>query len=189
MNALKTFALAALASTAFAGGAFAADAIVPLPPVTAPAQVPVFDAPGFDWNGFYAGASLGGENNINTGDTALTLGGQVGVNVVYDFFLFGAELGVDAVFDSVETYASGEILGRAGVLVTDDFLVYAALGYDTDFGAANGNGDHILAGAGVELAVMENVSIDGRYLYGWEQTGNAGTSDVHKFTIGANFHF
>ena len=189
MKALKTAALAALLSTTALGGALAADAITPLPPAPV-AQVPVFDEPGFDWAGFYAGVNVGGENNIDTATTNFVLGGQIGANFVYDFFVLGAELGIDAVFDDAETYATGEILARAGVIVTDNLLAYAALGYDTDFDAANGAGDHILAGGGVEFAVTDNVSIDGRYVYGWEQTDAADpASDVHKFTLGANFHF
>jgi len=189
MKALKTAALATLLSTTALGGVLAADAITPLPPAPV-AQVPVFDEPGFDWAGFYAGASFGGENNIDTTDTNLTLGGQVGANFVYDYFVLGAEVGIDAVFDDAETYATGEIIGRAGAIVTDNILVYGALGYDTDFDAVNGAGDHILAGGGVEMAVTDNISVDGRYLYGWEQSGAADpASDVHKFTLGANFHF
>ena len=189
MNALKTAALATLLSATAFGGAMAADAITTLPPAPV-AQVPVFDEPGFDWAGFYAGVNVGGENNIDTDTTNFTLGGQVGANFVYDYFLLGAELGVDAVFDEDETYATGEILGRAGVIVTDNILAYGALGYDTDFDAAEGAGEHILAGGGIEFAVTDNVSVDGRYLYGWEQSGAADpASDVHKFSIGANFHF
>ena len=189
MNSLKTVALAALLSTTTLGGAFAADAIgVPAPAVPAPA--PVYDAgSGFDWNGFYAGASAGAQNNITAGETEWTLGAQAGVNAQFDFFLVGAEVALDGVFDDPDMYAYGSALARGGVLVTEELLAYGAVGYGTDFDAANGVGDHVLAGGGLEFAATDDVSIRGQYLYGWDQTGDATSSDIHKFQIGANFHF
>ncbi|GGA51924.1 outer membrane protein [Pelagibacterium lentulum] len=188
MNSLKTVAVAALLSTTALGGAFAADAIG-MPPPPPAAEIPVFDQPsGFDWNGFYAGGRVGGLNQVD-GDTHWTLGGQVGVNAAFDIFVLGAELGIDAVFDEDETYAYGEILARGGIIVTNELLAYAAVGYGSDFDATNGPGDHILAGGGLEFAMTDDVTVRGQYLYGWDQTNDATSTDVHKFTIGANFHF
>lgn len=187
MNSLKTLGLAALLSTTAVGGALAADAIG-LPPPAVPPAMPVYDQGGFDWDGFYAGVRIGAQNEVGPDDTSWTLGGQLGVNTTFDFFLLGAEVAIDAVFDTPDTYAYGEILARGGVIITDDLLAYAAVGYGTDFDAANGPGNHILAGGGLEFAVSDEMSIRGQYLYGWEQSSPI-QNDVHKFTIGANFHF
>lgn len=184
MKAFKTVAIAALLSTTVAGGALAADAIgIPAP---AAPIIPVYDAgSGFDWNGFYAGLSVGGINNIDDDETDWTLGGQVGANAAFDFFVVGAELGLDAVFDD-ETYAYGTALARGGVIVTDSLLAYGAVGYGTDFGDSNGIGEHVLAGGGLEFAATDDVAVRGQYLYGW---GQDGATDTHKFTLGANFYF
>lgn len=184
MNMLKKVAVAALLTTTATGGALAADAIGLPPPVLPP--VPVVDQGGFDWSGFYAGLNVGAQNEV-TAETSWAVGGQLGFNAAFDFFVLGAELGVDAIFADPDTYAYGSILARGGVLVTNELLAYGAVGYGSDFGAATGSGDHILAGGGLEFAATDNVSVRGQYLYGWEQTG-AG-NDVHKFSIGANFHF
>ncbi|WP_196258256.1 outer membrane protein [Pelagibacterium limicola] len=187
MNTLKKVALVALFTSTATGGALAADAIG-LPPPAMPAA-PVVDYGGFDWNGFYAGVSAGMQNETVSGDNSWTLGGQLGVNATFDFVLVGAEVGIEGVFDTPDTYAYGTVLGRAGVLVSNELLAYGVVGYGSDFGAANGSGNHILAGGGLEFAATDNVSIRGQYTYGWEQSGAAGTSDIHKFSIGANFHF
>ncbi|SDG68954.1 outer membrane protein [Pelagibacterium luteolum] len=189
MNNLKKVALAALLSTTAFGGAFAADAIgVPAPAIPA---APVVDmGSGFDWNGFYAGANVGAQNNIDLDDTDWTIGAQAGVNAQFDFFLVGAEVALDGVFAEDETYAYGSALARGGVLVTDELLAYGAIGYGTDFDsdAVGAVGDHVLAGGGLEFAATDNVSVRGQYLYGWGQD-SATDNDIHKFQIGANFHF
>lgn len=188
MNSLTKVALAAILSTTAFGGALAADAIG-VPPPVAPIMPPVYDQGGFDWNGFYAGVSGGAQNEIVDGTTSWTLGAQLGVNAAFDFFLVGAEVAIDGVFDTPDTYAYGSVLGRAGIIITDELLAYGAAGYGTDFGAANGSGQHILAGGGLEFAATDDVTIRGQYLYGWDQSGNPAKGDVHKFSIGANFHF
>lgn len=188
MNSLKTVAIAALLSTTAVGGAFAADAIG-FPPPPPAAEVPVFDDFGFDWNGFYAGVSGGALREITPDETNFTVGAQVGVNAAFDFFLVGGEVALDGVFDDTETYAYGQILARGGVIITPELLAYGAVGYGTDFGADTGAGEHILAGGGLEFAVTDDISIRGQYLYGWEQTDVIGKGDIHKVTIGANFHF
>ena len=58
----------------------------------------------------------------------------------------------------------GQILGVAGLVVTDDVLVHAADGYGIDLGAPD-EADVLLAG-GLELAVSENVSVEAQYLHG-----------------------
>lgn len=188
MNNLKKVALAAVLSTTAFGGAFAADAIgVPAPVMPAPPVVDI--GGGFDWDGFYAGANVGAQNHIDNDVTNWTLGAQAGFNAQFDFFLVGAEVAIDGVFADDETYAYGSALARGGVLVTDELLAYGAIGYGTDFDATSVDavGDHVLAGGGLEYAATDNVSVRGQYLYGWGQ--EAADTDIHKFQIGANFHF
>lgn len=182
MTILKSTLLAAAATVAIASAAQAADPIMPAPvvPVAPVASV-------FDWNGFYAGARIGAQNETAPGDTSWLIGAEIGANAAFDMFVLGAELAVDAVFDAT-TYGYVEGTLRGGVLVTPEVLFYGTVGYGADTDAA-GPGDHILAGLGAEFAIAESISLDARYVYGWEQSGAAGNSDIHKFTIGANFHF
>lgn len=179
MTILKSTLLAAAATVAIASAAQAADPIMPTPvvPVAPAASV-------FDWNGFYAGIRVGAENEIDFDETDWLVGAEIGVNAAFDMFVLGGELAVDYVFDDPEfAYVEGTV--RAGVLLMPEALVYGTVGYGADMD--DGSGEHVLAGLGVEFAVAESVSVDGRYVYGWAQDG--ADSDIHKFTIGANFHF
>lgn len=185
MTILKTTLLAAAATLAVASVAQAADPIMPIP-VTPVA--PVVD-PIYDWSGFYAGVRVGGQNEYDPAidETSWLLGAELGVNAQWDMFVLGAEVAVDAVFDDPDANAYGEITARAGVAFSQ-VLLYGTAGFGTDFGATNdGAGDHVLAGVGAEFAFNDSVSLDARYVHGWAQ--DAADSDIHKFTIGANFHF
>lgn len=184
MTLLKTTLLAAAATLAVASAAQAADPIMPAP------VIPVAPAPAvFDWNGFYAGIRVGAENNVDLDETSWLVGAEIGVNTTFDMFVLGAEAAVDYVFaDDVlgQDFAYVEGTARAGVALTPEILAYGTVGYGSDFDD-EGSGDHVLAGLGAEFAVAESVSVDARYVYGWAQ--EAADSDIHKFTIGANFHF
>jgi outer membrane immunogenic protein len=183
MKLFKSILLAGAASVAVAGAAFAADPIMPAP------VMPVAPIPAaFDWNGFYAGVRVGAENQVApVSDTDWLIGVEVGVNAAFDMFVLGAELAVDAIFEQPDAFAYGEITARAGVLIAPEVLLYGTAGFGTDFGAATGSGSHWLAGAGAEFAVTNSVTLDARYVYGWAQ--DAADVDIHKFTVGANFHF
>ncbi|WP_196258257.1 outer membrane protein [Pelagibacterium limicola] len=183
MKLFNSILLAGAATVVLAGSAVAADAIRPAP-IAPIAPIPA----AFDWNGFYAGVRVGAENQVTPSVTNWLIGGELGVNAAFDMFVLGAELAVDAVF-ATETFAYGEITVRGGVLVAPEVLLYGTVGYGSDFGstAVGASGHHILAGLGAEFAVTDSVTLDARYVYGWAQ--GASPTDIHKFTIGANFHF
>jgi outer membrane immunogenic protein len=182
MSLFKKLALAALATTLPMGAAFAADLITV--PTSTPVEVPVYEEPGFDWNGFYAGV-YGGAQNGSVSGTQYGLGVQAGVNAQFDFYLLGAEVSVHGLTGgNVGNTTYGQILGRAGLVVTDNVLVYAAGGYGIDLGAPEE--DDALLGGGVELAVTDNISVEAQYLHGFPINGGNAKDQV---TVGANFHF
>ncbi|RDE09204.1 outer membrane protein [Pelagibacterium lacus] len=183
MNFLKTTLLAAAATVAVASAAQAADPIMPVP------VTPVAPAPSiFDWNGLYAGVRVGVENNTATTDSYGLVGLEIGANAAFDMFVLGGELAVDYLFATSDfAYVEGTV--RAGVALAPQVLLYGTVGYGSDLDSV-GSGDHILAGLGAEFAVADSVSLDARYVHGWEQgSGSVNAGDIHKFTIGANFHF
>lgn len=135
-----------------------------------------------DWNGFYAGVYGVAQYSESTGGQA-GLGLTAGVNAQIDFVLVGAEVNLQGLTgDSVDT-AYGEVLGRTGLVLDDDILLYAAAGYGWDL--AGGESD-ILAGGGVELAVNDELSLNAQYLRGFDQTGGDPKDQV---TLGARIHF
>lgn len=177
-------ALAALATAALTGTSFAADLITV--PTSTPAEMPIYEEPGFDWNGFYAGV-YGGAQNGETSDTQYGLGVQAGYNAQFDFYLLGAEVAVHGLAgnDTVGETSYGQLLGRAGLVVNDNVLVYAAGGYGIDLGAPEE--EDVLLGGGVELAVTESISVEAQYLHGFPLDEGGNSKD--QFTVGANFHF
>lgn len=84
--------------------------------------------------------------------------------------------------DTVDT-AYGEVVGRSGLVLNDDVLLYAAAGYGWDL--AGGESD-VLAGGGVEFAVNNDLSLNAQYLRGFDQSGDNPKDQV---TLGARFHF
>lgn len=182
MRIFNTLTLAALASALSIGSAVAADLITV--PTSTPVEVPLHDAAGFDWSGFYAGV-YGGVQRSDAGGTQYGLGVQAGVNAQFDFYLLGAEVAVQGVAggDAGET-SYGQILGRAGLIVTDNVAVYAAGGYGIDLGAPEEQ--DFLIGGGVELAVTDNVSVRAQYLHGFPLEGE---NPKDQFTVGASYHF
>ncbi len=162
--------------------ALAADAIS-LPTSTA-ATLPVAEGDSsFDWTGFYAGV-YGVAQSSPVGGVQYGVGLALGGNVAFDFFLVGGEVAVQGLTGGAGATSYIEAVGRAGVLVSDNVAAYATAGYGFDLGAPVE--DDLLAGAGLELAVSDNLSVRAQYLHGFPLTG-ANSKD--QVTLGANFHF
>lgn len=181
MILFKRIALIALATSLPVGAAHAADLITV--PTSTPVEVPVYEEPGFDWNGFYAGV-YGGLQNSPVGGMQYGLGVQAGVNAQFDFYLLGAEVTVHGLTGGVGDTSYGQILGRAGLVVTDDVVIYAAGGYGIDLGVPAE--EDVLVGGGVEMAITDNISVEAQYLHGFPVNGG---NAKDQFTVGANFHF
>jgi outer membrane immunogenic protein len=137
---------------------------------------------GTNWSGFYAGV-FGVARHSPANGAQAGLGLTTGVNAQIDFVLVGAEVSLQGLTgDSVDT-AYGEVVGRTGLVLNDDVLLYAAAGYGWDL--AGGESD-MLAGAGVEFAVNDELSLNAQYLRGFDQVGDNPKDQV---TLGARFHF
>lgn len=181
MRTSNKIVLATLATALMSGSAFAADLITV--PTSTPVEMPVYEDAGFDWSGFYAGL-YGGIQNSPVGDMQYGAGVMAGVNAQFDFYLLGAEVAVQGITGGNTNTSYGQILGRAGLVVSDNVVVYAAGGYGIDLGAPEE--DDVLLGGGVELAVTDNVSVRAQYLHGFPLSGG---NDKDQFTVGAAFHF
>jgi outer membrane immunogenic protein len=147
-------------------------------------QIALRDEAGFDWSGFYAGIyGLGQVSAV--GGNQYGIGVSAGVNAQLDFVLVGAEVALQGVTGGNLDTAYGQVLGRVGVLITDDLLLYAAAGYGMDIGQAPGSSD-VLLGGGLEVALGESWSVRGQYLHGVPLSGGNPKDQV---TLGAHFHF
>jgi outer membrane immunogenic protein len=137
----------------------------------------------FDWNGFYAGVY--GVTQVSAADgTQFGLGLDLGVNARIEFVLVGAEVAVHGLGGGAGQSAYVQTLGRAGVVATDEVVLYAAGGLGVEVGPAGGT--DALVGAGVELGVTDEVTLRGQYLHGFAITG---ANQKNQVTLGANFHF
>jgi outer membrane immunogenic protein len=105
------------------------------------------------------------------------------VNAQFDFFLIGAEVALHGLTNGTVNTAYGEVVGRAGLTITDDVLLYAAAGYGLDL--SGGQSDALLGG-GLEFAATDDITIRAQYLHGFPVTGG---NPKDQFTVGANFHF
>jgi outer membrane immunogenic protein len=181
MRMSRKIALATLATAVMSGSAMAADLITV--PTSTPAELPVYEDAGFDWSGFYAGL-YGGVQNSPVGGTQYGLGVMAGVNAQFDFYLLGAEVAVQGISGGNTNTSYGQILGRAGLVVSDNVVVYAAGGYGIDLGVPEEQ--DALLGGGVELALTDNVSVRAQYLHGFPVQGS---NAKDQFTVGAAFHF
>ncbi|WDR03203.1 porin family protein [Devosia algicola] len=177
----KTVLLPILAASFAGATAFAADSSTF--PSTLPVQVSNYAQPTFDWNGFYTGIYSGIKAN-QTGGTQYGLGVNVGVNAAFDFYLVGGEVAIEGLTGGPGSTSYAEILGRAGVIVADNVLVYGAAGYGIDLGVPNEQ--DWLAGGGVEIAVGDSISLRGQYVHAFPGSGGNAKDQI---TVGAAYHF
>jgi outer membrane immunogenic protein len=144
---------------------------------TAPALAvdlaPIIDSGGYVWDGFYAGV-LGGVWN---GNSLYFLGGATaGANFTLSNSIV---LGVEG---RGVIYSDGDLgfdaTGRLGTTF-EQVLVYV----DGGLGLRDGNG-HAFVGGGAEVAVMDNLTLDGRV----EFVTGTGFNAI-RGTGALNFHF
>jgi outer membrane immunogenic protein len=179
MRIVASFAIAALIALPVSGAARAADSITV--PLSTAAALPLEDSAGFDWSGFYASVYGIGRAGAAGGQVGVGLG--VGVNALLDFVLVGGEVAVEGLDGPGGASAYVQVLGRTGLLVTDDIAVYGAAGYGVDVGTS---GRDLLLGGGVEMAVSDALSLRGQYLHSVPLAGGGGADEV---TFGASVHF
>jgi outer membrane immunogenic protein len=121
---------------------------------------PIYDSPLFNFEGFYAGAQLGGAALPGPGIVG-SVGAVAGANfTLTDAFVAGLEFQGDMLFNGAG-YAGLDalLLGHFGGYVGQDLMVYGAAG----FGALNGVGSYAF-GAGIEAPLMDQVSARGEIL-------------------------
>jgi opacity protein-like surface antigen len=158
----KTVAAAALAVAMSSAPAMAVD------------LAPIVDVPsGHVWDGFYAGVLAG----VWSGNSLYMLGGgSLGANfTITDNLVLGVEgRGV--------VYSDGDIgfdaTARLGTAV-DDILIYG----DAGLGMRDGSG-HFFVGGGLEIVVIEDLTVDGRV----EFVTGSGFNAI-RGTAALNLHF
>ena len=189
---VRSLSLGVAAAALLAGGAQAADLIIPTTPQ------PIYEAAGFDWEGLYVGVRAGGQFTSTTTDyanyplnaTSGVLGAAVGVNFIpVDPFLIGAEVTGDYIWNNA--FSTGEFFAnlRAGAVVTDSVLVYAIGGIGTNNRTGSNVGVY-QAGAGVELAVTDSITVRGEVVAQGDFDGAAdAVFEGAKATVGVFYHF
>jgi opacity protein-like surface antigen len=173
---MKVLAAAAVSVALLTTASYAADAPeVYVDPVVSMAS---------DWDGFYLGAGVIAETAAapTPAENVVGLQGIAGFNATFDSFLIGGEAYVMPWWSNV---AGGGIsvgaLARIGVLVTEDVLVYGAVGGEV----TNGGGTFGTLGGGVEFMVTEDVSLDLEYKHYFGSNGDR----YHHVGVSANWHF
>lgn len=178
---MRIFIGTALFSMTALGSAFAAD--LTEIPLSTQESLLVTQGSGFDWSGFYTGV-YGTVQTSNADGVQYGAGINAGVNAQFDFYLLGAEVAVEGLTDGAGETSYGQILGRAGLVATDNAMVYAAGGYGIDLGAPSE--EDILVGGGLEFSVTDSVSVRAQYLHAFPTQGD---NPKDRVTFGANFHF
>lgn len=136
-----------------------------------------------DWNGFYAGI-YGIGRSTGAHGTQYGAGVDLGVNTTFNFVLVGAEVSVEGLGGGSGSTSYAKAIGRGGVLVGDNTLLYGAAGYGIDTGTPDET--DVLAGGGLEYALTNGVSLRAQYLHAFPATGADPKDEV---TLGAQFHF
>lgn len=209
MKRLTTAVLATAVGFGLMSSAYAADLIV-----EEPAEAGVVDVSG-DWDGIYVGAFVGyawgdaTEHDFIVGDLPYDLAGWLaGVNIGADFTVTdGIVAGVvadaawsnidDDVFDLIDVRWTGSVRGKLG-FDGGAFLPYLTAGLavaGVDFDGDSNTHFGWTAGAGVEFAVAQDLSVDLAYRYSSygevDYFGNGDTMDfnTHQLTVGLNWRF
>jgi outer membrane immunogenic protein len=182
MRLFSTLAIASAIVVAAPVAANAADLETRIPVSDNSDSLPVADG-GFNWNGFYAGV-YGVTQNSPVGGLQYGLGIDVGANARFEMVLVGGEIDYQGLTGGALSTSYLQGLGKFGVALSDNVVLYAAAGAGTDLGPLPDS--DVLAGGGVEFALADNVSLDARYLHGFPLTGG---NPKDQFTLGANFHF
>lgn len=174
MKTIWSIMLGVAAAGVLATGAEAADAL-------AGGVDAIYDSPLFNFEGFYVGAALGAGAFPGPGIVG-TVGGVAGANfALTDAFLAGVEFQGDALWNGAGFIGFDALfLGKLGGYLSDDMIVYGTAGG----GWVAGVGSYGL-GAGIEMAVVEQLSIRGEAMAtgtwgGWPNGGKA--------TIGVLWH-
>lgn len=181
---IRSITLAAAALVASASMAAAADLYIPETPIA------YDEATGFDWSGAYIGGNVSGYFQDDL-DAQIGLGAALGYNFQpIDPIVLGLELQGNYLFenDDIPQRTQLSLMGRAGVLVTDDILVYASgsIGQEWNADADDSYGIYSL-GAGVELAVTDNMTVRGDIAaVAFEDDDDFSATTA---SVGAFFHF
>lgn len=135
---------------------------------------PIYDSPLFNFEGFYIGVTGGAAGFPVTGLVG-TVGAVAGANfAVVDGVLAGVEFQGDTLWNGAGFQGFDALfLGKLGGYLSDDMMVYGAAGG----GWADDTGSYAF-GAGVEMAVVDQVSVRGELLGtgawgGWPNGGKA----------------
>ena len=183
MGTLKALAAAALMIPAGITAACAADSLA-VPVGSGAAALPVYGSDsGFDWDGFYAGV-FGAVQASPANGTQYGIGIDAGINKQFDFVLVGGEVALQGLTNGAVETVYGQVLGRAGLVITDEVLIYAAAGLGVDLSTFAE--DDMLLGGGVELALADDWSLRAQYLHGFALSG---ANPKDQVTLGAHFHF
>ncbi len=132
----------------------------------------------FNFDGFYLGATAGGLfGNTSAGSVGVVAGSNF---TLQDAFIGGLEFQADAIYDGATSYDL-LALGRLGVVLTDNIMLYG----DAGVGWVDGNGSFAVGG-GAEFALGNSFSMRGEVL-GLAQWGSG--LNTAKATAGVLYHF
>jgi opacity protein-like surface antigen len=192
------------------------------PLVIDPAGYALSPVPAANWSSFYGGfhgGAAGGTLTLEPGNTeidgaGLLAGVQLGFRQQFDMITLGVQTDLSSSSAVTDTSLSGvrgtlEAYGsttlRAGVAPADPFLVYALGGIAYGHGTGSYNGERAsnwhtgwTVGAGIEMAVNEDVNLFAEYAYAalgprtytfsGPVSADAGY-DLHILRTGFNFKF
>ncbi|MDP3316670.1 MAG: porin family protein [Devosia sp.] len=202
MNRIAMTLLAGVAFVGFASATQAADLIVEAP------MAPMYEAASGNWDGPYIGVfggyAAGTYDVTGPGETDMDgylLGVNAGVNFTLTEGIVAGVVGdvawsnVDSDSDPLQIDWTGSVRGLVG-FDGGSFLPYLTAGVAFANGEIDGNDGTSIgwtAGAGIQFAATEDLSIDLQYRYSDYGTADYGpyeaTLTTHQLTVGLNFKF